>query len=242
MYFKVVDENGNEWFLYGNHNLNPAEFFRVAGGDITGRTRIKNKLLISQLAGFQDGEPSILLAIGDSDTGFHSMGDGATGYYSNGRHIFNMTNLWGTHNFDPNGKLNTSGGTIWGNLTVTGALHSNNDISAFSDERIKFEIVNVSSNESKVKNDIIEKMKQLQVYSYKLLGKEKVEFGVIAQELMKIFPDMVTKDADELVVDKNGDTINPHRVMYMQFIPLLILYCQELNLKIDELNKKINGE
>lgn len=104
MYFKVVDENGNEWFLYGNHNLNPAEFFRVAGGDINGRVRIKNKLLVSQLAGFQDGEPSILLAIGDSDTGFHSMGDGTTGYYSNGRHVFNMTSLWGSHNFDPDQK------------------------------------------------------------------------------------------------------------------------------------------
>lgn len=241
MYFKVIDDNGNEWFLYGNHNLNPAEFFKTTGGDITGRTRIKNKLFVSQLAGFQDAEPSILLAIGDNDTGFHSTADGVTSYYSNGRLIYNMTQLWGSHNFDPNTKLNTNGGTINGNLTVTGALHSNNDISAFSDERLKQDICNLSKSESD-KENLVNKLKTIDIHSYKLLGKDTIEFGVIAQELLKIFPEMVTSSDGEIVMDKTGQPINPHRVMYMHFIPLLLLYCQELNSKVDMLTKQINGE
>lgn len=221
MYFKVVDENGNEWFLYGNHNLNPAEFFRVAGGDITGRTRIKNKLLISQLAGFQDGEPSILLAIGDSDTGFHSMGDGATGYYSNGRHIFNMTNLWGTHNFDPNGKLNTSGGTIWGNLTVTGAFHSNNNVTAYSDARIKFDVIDIELEEAR-------KLLKLKPKFYSKLGREdSKEYGVLAQDLEKLLPTLVVNTGHHI-----GEIKDIKAVSYVEMVPLLIRIIQDMDERI----------
>lgn len=120
----VTDENGRDVEVWTTDNFTPGNYLPLNGGTLTGVLKIKSKLFVSELSGFQDGTPAISLAIGDSDTGFHSEGDGQIAFYSNNVRRYNMLNLWGTHNFDPNSKLNVSGGTLSGNLTVTGSFDS----------------------------------------------------------------------------------------------------------------------
>lgn len=125
MNFIVEDENGREVTVWTSDNFTPGNYLPLAGGTLSGILKVKSKLFVSELPGFQDVNPSINLAIGDSDTGFHSIGDGELVFYSNGRVIYNMKSVWHTGNFNPNDKLNVSGGTINGNLSVSGSFSSN---------------------------------------------------------------------------------------------------------------------
>lgn len=122
MNFIVEDENGREVTVWTSDNFTPGNYLPLSGGTLSGILKIKSKLFISELPGFQDVNPSISLAIGDSDTGFHSIGDGEVVYYSNNRALYNMKNVYHTGNFNPADKLNVTGGTINGNLAVTGSF------------------------------------------------------------------------------------------------------------------------
>ncbi|MGL5767283.1 MAG: tail fiber domain-containing protein [Sarcina sp.] len=278
MFMTVEDENGRVVTIWHSDNFTPDHYLQKAGGIMSGVLKIHNKLFVSELPGFQDAEPTISLAIGDSDTGFHSEGDGQIAFYSNGVRRYNLSGLWGSHNFDPNGKLNTTGGTINGNLTVTGAfsagsiscsgrvttqsisiagsnfdpnskfntaggtitgsvtvhgwVHSNNDVTAFSDKRLKNNIKALTEDE------IISNMNKINIYKYNLLDSETEDYGVIAQELEEIFPTLVVENTEEdpEVIESLG--FNPKRVRYSQFIPLLISYTQSLEKRISELEKQ----
>lgn len=62
-----------------------------------------------------------------------------------------------------------------------------------------------------------------------LEGKCGFEYGVIAQEVQKEFPEMVKMDSDGyLTVD------------YIQFIPILIESIRELKIEIDSIKCQIN--
>lgn len=52
------------------------------------------------------GQPSISVAIGDTDTGFNWEGDGVISYYANAVKLFNLNNVWHSSNFNPDGKAN----------------------------------------------------------------------------------------------------------------------------------------
>jgi len=61
---------------------------------------------------------------------------------------------------------------------------------------------------------------------YALTGESGTEYGVIAQEVQKEFPEMVTmKDDGYLVVD------------YIQLIPVMIEAIKELKLEIDSIKQ-----
>lgn len=83
-----------------------------------------------------------------------------------------------------NKKLDIVGGAITGNLAVHGVLVGNNNITAYSDKKLK-------SNIKKIKSPL-EKLKLLNGYSY--TKNNKKEIGVLAQEVEKIFPMLVHKD------------------------------------------------
>lgn len=120
-------------------------------------------------------------------------------------------------------KFNNSGGTITGpvtmnsTLTIHGVVFGNDNIVAYSDKRLK-------KNIKKIKNPL-DKLKHINGYSY--LKDNKKEIGVIAQEIEKIFPELV-------IQNKKGYKA----VKYLNLIPLLIECIKEQQKQINTILKK----
>lgn len=114
-------------------------------------------------------------------------------------------------------KLPTSGGTISGNLTVTGAIVSNGEVTAYSDRRLKTDIVKITN--------ALEKVNQINGYTFTMLGTGKRQAGVIAQEIEKVLPEVVVQNED------NGYLT----VAYGNIISLLIEAIKELYKEVEEL-------
>ncbi len=118
--------------------------------------------------------------------------------------------------------LPSSGGTISGALTVTGQILSNADVVAYSDKRVKTNVVKI--------DDALNKVDQISGYTYDMQGldfKGKRQAGVIAQELLEVLPEAV-------VQDDNG----MYAVRYTNIIPLLIEAIKEEKSKIESLEEK----
>lgn len=81
--------------------------------------------------------------------------------------------------------------TISGNITVTGELYSNNNVVAYSDRKLKENLV-------KLDNSIIDKLKQINFYNFNMISdkSKRKRVGVIAQELEELFPELVFKNED----------------------------------------------
>lgn len=79
--------------------------------------------------------------------------------------------------------LPTSGGTVSGNLTVTGALVGGS-VRASSDARLKSEVTPYDVS-----------LDTLHAYRYKLKNHAGYHIGLIAQEVQKIIPEAVDKDS-----------------------------------------------
>ena len=96
-----------------------------------------------------------------------------------------------------------------GNVTNT-----NNSYGAISDIRLK---ENISDTTSKLAD-----LLKVKVKNYNLIGDDKKQIGVIAQELETIFPSMIDTDINTGLKS----------VKYSVFVPMLIKAIQELNDKI----------
>jgi hypothetical protein len=92
-----------------------------------------------------------------------------------------------------------------------------------SDKRLK-------KNIKKLKIDnLIEKINYLKPVSFKWKSKDKgkdINYGFIAQEFIKIFPDLIRKD--------NNNYLS---IDYIGIIPILVKAIQELSLKVEKLEK-----
>lgn len=123
--------------------------------------------------------------------------------------------------------LGLSGGTVRGNLTVTGSLVSNNDITssgnvtAFSDIRLKTDIVKISNP--------LDKIDYINGYTFNMKGHKDRMTGVIAQELQKVLPEAV-------VENENGYLT----VAYGNIAGLLIEAIKELKEKVNKQQLEID--
>lgn len=117
--------------------------------------------------------------------------------------------------------LSTSGGTVNGNLTVTGEFLANGDVTAFSDRELK-------ENIKPLKENFID---DLQVYSYNYIGKDSIRYGVIAQELQKIYPNLVIETEKE-INERKALAVRDRDIIYL----LLDAY-QKLSKRISELER-----
>ena len=121
--------------------------------------------------------------------------------------------------------LPTSGGTLSGDLNVTGAITatsilSSGNITAFSDARLKDNITKIP--------DALNKLNQLKgvTYTRKDIASDKQYAGLIAQDVQKVLPEAVaTTEGDIIAVDYNG------------VIGLLVEAVKELNNRIDKLER-----
>lgn len=117
--------------------------------------------------------------------------------------------------------LSTSGGTVNGNLTVTGEFLANGDVTAFSDRELK-------ENIKPLKENFID---DLQVYSYNYIGKDSIRYGVIAQELQKIYPNLVIETEKE-INERKALAVRDRDIIYL----LLDAY-QKLSKRVSELER-----
>lgn len=114
------------------------------------------------------------------------------------------------------GALATSGGTVSGNLTVTGAIVANGNVTAYSDRKLKSNIIKIEN--------ALDKICSIGGYTFDMLGTGQRQTGVIAQELEKVLPEAVIKnDNGYLSVD------------YGRVVGLLIEGIKDLKQEIDEL-------
>lgn len=115
-------------------------------------------------------------------------------------------------------KMPLSGNsTKSGNLAVTGTLTSgeftsSGNVTAYSDVRLKRDVEDIGN--------VLEKIMNVKVVEFKMLGDEHKRYGVIAQELRKIFPELVLSDSNGIL-----------RVDYITLNLLLIKAFQEYVLK-----------
>ncbi len=103
------------------------------------------------------------------------------------------------------------------NLTVANILEIT------SDERLK-------GNIEDIPNSSLDKLMQIQPkqYNFKNDDKKLLRYGFIAQEIEKVFPNLVSipEEPEE-----------PRTVNYLDIIPLLLLKIQDLQEQIDDLKK-----
>jgi hypothetical protein len=105
------------------------------------------------------------------------------------------------------------GATNWAGYFV-GNVYVSGTFSNPSDERLKKEIKPLKSSLSKLLN----------IGGYSFLKDEKLQFGVIAQELQKVIPEIVEEGEEGYL-----------SVRYLELIPLLIEAVKELSAEVDKL-------
>ena len=116
---------------------------------------------------------------------------------------------------------------IFGNGNIT---NSNNSYGAISDAKLKENVTDATPK--------LEKLNQVRVVNYNLIGGEQKQIGVIAQELEQIFPSMVEETADK-DVDGNDLGTTTKSVKYSVFVPMLIKAMQEQQAIIEALTARI---
>jgi hypothetical protein len=143
------------------------------------------------------------------------------------------TNLYGNGS-NITGVLLLAGGTITGDLNVNGKITTKGDISsdgdviafATSDKNLKKDIVNIPNS--------LDKVSKINGVYFNWINKPEfvgTDVGVIAQDVEKVLPEIVTTRA-------NGDKA----VQYDKLIPLLIESIKELKNQVDELKEQIKNK
>jgi hypothetical protein len=130
---------------------------------------------------------------------------------------------------------------IWSNGNV---INRNNSYGGYSDIKLKENIVDATPK----LNDLM----KVKVRNYNLIGDDKKQIGVIAQELEEVFPNMIDESIDfenKEVTDEEGNVsiekvdlgTTTKSVKYSVFVPMLIKSIQELKAEIELLKTQINN-
>ena len=114
-----------------------------------------------------------------------------------------------------------------GNVTNT-----NNSYGAISDAKLKENVTDATPK--------LEKLQQVRVVNYNLIGEDQKQLGVIAQELEQVFPGMVDESPDR---DREGNDLGTttKSVKYSVFVPMLIKAMQEQQAIIESLKARLDA-
>ena len=145
--------------------------------------------------------------------------------------ILTNTDIDGTldvgSNADITGTLDVGDNTeINGNLTVTGFIQAGGDLIAFqnlvpSDSRLKSDVTPLK--------DSLAKINQMQGVSYTFNPSGKKQVGLIAQEVNKIIPEVVSVQNDY------------YTLSYPNLVAVLIEAVKELSDKVEDLEYRLGG-
>jgi len=137
---------------------------------------------------------------GGITTGTLNVSDGiTTGSINTNTIRITSGSLVATFNSNTIGSLFTTNGNVGIGITspsyalhVSGAIYATGDISAFSDKRLKTDIVPI--------DNALEKVNSLRGVYYTSTQTNKRSVGVIAQEIQEILPEVVATDGEYLGV------------------------------------------
>lgn len=101
-----------------------------------------------------------------------------------------------------------------GDITATG------DITAFSDERLKENVLPI--------DDALNKVTQINGYTFNRIGDPTRHAGVLAQEIQQVLPEVITEDPDGML-----------SVAYGNIVGLLINAVKELKNEVDTLRQEL---
>jgi hypothetical protein len=126
-----------------------------------------------------------------------------------------------------------SGGTAKFRVADSGNVtNTNNSYGSISDAKLKENVTDATPK--------LDKLNQVRIVNYNLIGDEKKQLGVIAQELEQIFPSMVDETPDR---DEEGNDLGTttKSVKYSVFVPMLIKAMQEQQALIQALTTRITA-
>lgn len=231
----------------GNSNLNTGVFGRVDGtvGGARGNVGVegqsfvasdKNNLGMVASAGRSSVRNIGVVANANGSTDGDNIGVEIYVNNASGNNLGLIVNAGGT---------NATAIISNGNMTVNGNLTYSGTLSQSSDRNLKEDIAPLSSTLSKLMN--------LNVYSYQyrndtgLSLPSGTHFGVIAQEIELLFPDLVHNNrqtvstGDALGAGPSSETavVEYKSVNYTEMIPVLIKAIQEQQEQIDALKAEI---
>ena len=117
-------------------------------------------------------------------------------------------------------RLDGNGTTlaVSGHITSTGNITATGDVTAYSDETLKKDVKTIEG--------ALDKTKELRGVEFTRIADDSKSIGVIAQELEKVLPELVSTD------DEGIKSVN-----YAQITGLLIEAVKELSAKVEELSK-----
>ncbi len=106
-----------------------------------------------------------------------------------------------------------------GDTTISNNLTVNGDVVVSSDARLKANIVSLGAT--------LAKLLRIDGKSYTMKKDGKQKIGVLAQDIQKVFPELVTKDANEMLA-----------VNYQGLVPVLINALKEQQVEINRLKEQ----
>ncbi len=135
--------------------------------------------------------------------------------------------------FNSGGTFGASGNLTWNNgtakLTVTGDIDYTGMLTDTSDRRLKADI-----HPLRERGSMLEKLEQVDTYSFRMKNDKlaRVEFGVMAQELETLFPELVMTAQDEM---------GTKSVNYIGLIAPMITATQELRAENEALRAELDA-
>ena len=124
-----------------------------------------------------------------------------------------------------------SGGSNICTISNSGTLTASGNVTAYSDERLKKDIVTIDNP--------IDKIKAMRGVYYKEIETDRPRTGVIAQEVEKVLPEVVHDDKE--TNPETGETTSTKAVDYGNMVGLLIEAIKEQQNEIERLRAIIEG-
>ena len=176
-------------------------------------------------SGFKTEGPNIGNTTNDARVQF-TWSDGTTGGHigviGDGNDAIGFGNLTGSTYMTFGGlsyadrkiEATALGATIRDDLQVIGDIVAGGNITSASDERIKYDIVNTDYYPRDISD--------IDLYSFRReQGSGKTEFGFIAQQLEKVFPEAVLTSPNEGIDDFKSIKVLPLMALMVQEIKIL---------------------
>ena len=120
----------------------------------------------------------------------------------------------------PNGNIGIGSTAPAYLLDVSGTIRATGDVIAYSDARVKENIVTLENS--------LELVQKLRGVSYNKIGESEKKIGVIAQEVLEVLPEVVQQDSE-----------GTYSVAYGNITAVLIEAIKQQQLQIDELKLEI---